>query len=110
MLYFADLSPEILFDESEGVYYVMTSALTHFVGNTRWNVVSPLASSSIELVTFIPPAHARPLYVKQVDGKYSNSFMIPRWGGVVIFNSVPPANCSSSLVCEVKISVGLCAF
>lgn len=89
VLHFADLTTGAKKDEAFGCHYITPEALRQFVGNTKWNMVSPLATNSLELMVYIPPLELRPLRIKATDGSMSSSFLVPRWGGVVVLNDVP---------------------
>ncbi|KAF0971751.1 hypothetical protein FDP41_009974 [Naegleria fowleri] len=57
--------------------------------NNDWKFVSQDANeTSIQLLLLVPPREYTPLMIKKYDGSLSehNSYIIPRWGGVLVFN------------------------
>ncbi|KAG2375176.1 hypothetical protein C9374_010180 [Naegleria lovaniensis] len=57
--------------------------------NNDWKFVSQDANeTAIQLLLLIPPREYTPLMIKKYDGSLSehNSYIIPRWGGVLVFN------------------------
>jgi phosphatidylinositol glycan class S len=106
VLHFAGVSDRVQFDAKMQMHYITPEDLSRFVGGTKWNVVSPLVSNSVELMVYIPPVEQRPLLVREADRSFSASFIVPRWGGVAILNDVPAsANCSGGTgACRVQIS------
>lgn len=91
-------------DNSTTRHFVTTHSLRHFVGNTAWLTASPLVETSIECLIYVPPADQRPLFVVQSDtdqvavqnndsssdaANAATSFIVPRWGQVVILNQLP---------------------
>lgn len=88
VLQFADLGrSNIRKSKEKGHYYISAAKLNNFVGNTKWHVVSPLKHASLEVLVYIPKPSQQPLFVKATDGTLSTSFLVPRWGSVVVFNS-----------------------
>ena len=57
--------------------------------NHDWKFVSQDANeTSIQFLVLIPSLENTPLLIRKYDGKISehNSYVIPRWGGVLVFN------------------------
>ncbi|KAL9649017.1 hypothetical protein ABK040_008395 [Willaertia magna] len=57
--------------------------------NQDWKFVNQDANvTSIQFLSIIPSKEEVPLTIRKYDGKLSefNSFIIPRWGGVVLYN------------------------
>lgn len=59
---------------------------------------------SLHFVIYIPREKQLPLHIHNVDGTplQTNSFLVPRWGGVMIHN-VPPNEANSSLAHHVTL-------
>jgi GPI-anchor transamidase subunit S len=90
---FEDLSASLETERAgDGTYVIRANALQKFVGSTKWNVVSPLSiAPTFEFLLYVPPSEQRPLLVQPKSSASANvmpSFIVPRWGGVHIANSV----------------------
>ena len=87
---FAELASKavrVSFADSEA-YVISESDLSNFVGNTLWNVKSPLITNMtvMEFVFYKPPTSRRPLLIGYpIDGD-AIGFIVPSWGAVVIDN------------------------
>ncbi|CEI98339.1 hypothetical protein RMCBS344292_12448 [Rhizopus microsporus] len=72
-------------------YYFEPQHLPHFVNSAEWNLASTVTSSpNINFILYIPSQEEAPLRIHDTKGQLllTNSFLIPRWGGIVIKN--PP--------------------
>lgn len=77
---------------NQTIHYVKSDELANFIGRTDFNVESPFASSTIELLAYIPPGHQSPLFVGEKSKQsVDDSFIVPGWGAVCIVNE-PSAN------------------
>ncbi|KAI9308809.1 phosphatidylinositol-glycan biosynthesis class S protein [Cunninghamella echinulata] len=77
-------------------FYFTPEQLPHFVNSADWNLASSISSyPTINFILYIPSDNVTPLRIHDSHGKplLSNSFLIPRWGGVTIKN--PPKNVTS---------------
>ncbi|KAI8342319.1 phosphatidylinositol-glycan biosynthesis class S protein [Chlamydoabsidia padenii] len=96
---YAPLSQEPKYMERQGnpnYYYFNPDQLPHFVNSADWNLASSISSHpTVNFILYIPSSDVTPLRIHDLHGKplLSNSFLIPRWGGVTIKN--PPRNASS---------------
>ena len=57
------------------------SIMTNYIENRLGSRISD--SSALEFITYVPSK--QPMYIKDND-KQLNSFLVPRWGGVFIYN------------------------
>eukprot|EP00808_Paulinella_micropora_P013705 g4245.t1 len=97
VVHFASLGERVERWEEGGLFYVTPTALQDFVGSTQWNVVSPLASATLDFMVYIPDTSQAPLYI--LDGSAGNvsqshlrsSFLVPGWGGVLVVQPDPTA-------------------
>lgn len=88
--------PQQMQDNSTlGRHYVLGEEyLTHFVTTLEKSVGQGISTNpNIQLVVYVPPCQFSPLVIYERNGKRSNekhinSFISPKWGGVIIAN--PP--------------------
>jgi len=77
-------------DEVE--YWVLgTDELQMFINSEEWTLSSSISNDPVlHLLLYVPRDTMQPLRVLNPDGSFSrsNSFILPQWGGVIIFN--PP--------------------
>lgn len=83
---FASFSPSIAgphFDEASNTYRLQQSDLSGFINAAEWPLSPSIGSGpTINLVLYVPGPGQRPLLL-DTGG---NSWTIPQWGGVQIFN------------------------
>ncbi|KAG6873091.1 hypothetical protein C0995_003137 [Termitomyces sp. Mi166 len=63
--------------------------LTVFVNSAEWTLSSSASNDPVlHFVIFVPSASRRPLHILDQNGTVSPSisFLLPQWGGIVIFN------------------------
>jgi len=73
------------------VYGLTPEDLTVFVNSAEWTLSSGVTNDPIlHFLLFVPSASRRPLHILDSAGTLtrSHSFILPQWGGVVIYN--PP--------------------
>lgn len=66
--------------------------LTVFVNSAEWTLSSSFSNDPvIHMIIFIPSAEHGPLKILDADGTVStsNAFILPQWGGIVIYNPSP---------------------
>ncbi|KAG0739931.1 hypothetical protein G6F17_006843 [Rhizopus arrhizus] len=76
-------------------YYFEPQHLPHFVNSAEWNLASTVTSSpTINFILYSPSQQESPLRIHDTKDQplLTNSFLIPRWGGIVIKN--PPKSAS----------------
>lgn len=70
-------------------------------------IVSPLASSSIELMLYLPSSSHTPLYIRSSssgkDDSNTTAFVVPRWGAVVILNDY-----INGITCITRVGADVC--
>ncbi|ESO90553.1 hypothetical protein LOTGIDRAFT_123335 [Lottia gigantea] len=103
--YFTTLQRKPQKDEKLNEYYFLEQDLPHLI-NPIESTLGTSASNNPELnfIVYIPTRDQSPLYIKDKNGVKvpTNSFLSPRWGGVMIFN-VPEFNESTPLPFPVKV-------
>ncbi|KAJ6588774.1 phosphatidylinositol-glycan biosynthesis class S protein-domain-containing protein [Mycena capillaripes] len=73
-------------------YGLTPEDLTVFVNSAEWSLSSSVSNDPVlHFVVFIPSASRRPLQILDSNGlpSSSDSFLLPQWGGIVIYN--PPS-------------------
>lgn len=73
------------FDESTQAYTITESDLSTFVNFGDWNLMTHDINPSINFILYFPESNyeGKPLLI---ENSKTNSFLIPQWGGVHIFN------------------------
>ena len=72
-------------EDGKRAFFLKTSDLsimTNFVENRLGSRISD--SSAIEFVTYVPSK--QPMYILDNDNQKVNSFLVPRWGGIYVYN------------------------
>ncbi|KAJ7745701.1 phosphatidylinositol-glycan biosynthesis class S protein-domain-containing protein [Mycena metata] len=86
-------------------YGLSLEDLTVFVNSAEWSLSSSVSNDPVlHFVVFIPSASRTPLRILDTYGHPSSSdaFLLPQWGGIVIYNPTPdlpensPSKASSS--------------
>ncbi|KAG7448779.1 uncharacterized protein BT62DRAFT_1057193 [Guyanagaster necrorhizus] len=78
--------PQALDNESFGL---TPEDLTVFINSAEWTLSSSSSNDPVlHFVLFVPSSVRKPLVILNPDGSlsHSNSFLIPQWGGVMIYN------------------------
>ncbi|SPQ97490.1 GPI transamidase component PIG-S [Plasmodiophora brassicae] len=94
VVYFADIVDGINVGRNN-VSFITPSQLETFIGRTKWNVESIHTPSfpALHFFIYIPPRRHTPLTIRPTAAApASTSFMLPRWGGLVIGNSLETVN------------------
>jgi phosphatidylinositol glycan class S len=69
--------------------YVSVTYLPEAISRAEAKLASHISQlPDVNFVIYIPKREEYPLYIKSLDGSYSNSnaFLSPQWGGVVVYN------------------------
>ncbi|CAO3567933.1 unnamed protein product [Mortierella alpina] len=81
-------TPEVDADLKE--HYLTMDNLPHFINAAEWSLASTVSSlPSLNFLTYIPKPSESPLVIKAGPSSprsATNSFLIPRWGGITILN------------------------
>ncbi|KAF9281953.1 GPI transamidase component [Mortierella alpina] len=81
-------TPQVDTDLKE--HYLTMDALPHFINAAEWSLASTVSSlPSLNFLTYIPKPSESPLVIKAGPSSprsTTNSFLIPRWGGITILN------------------------
>ncbi|OMJ15891.1 GPI transamidase component PIG-S [Smittium culicis] len=80
---------EIPVINNNGSFSIQTKNIPNFINSAEWNFASTEPTvPSIQLVVFIPKKSTSPLFLSNSDGKNSetNSFLLPQWGGIYVYN------------------------
>merc|ERR1712000_48025 len=80
------------YDESSNEYLISSDSIQRFVNPNSWHLESVDANATaLHFVVFVPPADKRLRLIDNNNIKSNtNAFVVPQWGGVLIFN-VPNA-------------------
>ncbi|KAJ7754509.1 phosphatidylinositol-glycan biosynthesis class S protein-domain-containing protein [Mycena metata] len=73
-------------------YGITPEDLTVFVNSAEWSLSSSVSNDPVlHFVVFIPSASRRPLQILDSRGSPSPSsaFLLPQWGGIIIYNPPP---------------------
>ncbi|KAJ6558214.1 phosphatidylinositol-glycan biosynthesis class S protein-domain-containing protein [Mycena capillaripes] len=74
-----------------GSYGLSPEHLTIFVNSAEWSLSSSVSNDPVlHFIVFVPSSERRPLQILDSHGLASSSdaFLLPQWGGIVIYN--PP--------------------
>ncbi|KAK7039552.1 GPI transamidase component PIG-S [Favolaschia claudopus] len=81
----------------DGSYGLTQEDLTVFVNSAEWSLSSSVSNDPVlHFIVFVPSASRRPLKILDSNGlpSTSNAFLLPQWGGMVIYN--PPTQDTNS--------------
>ncbi|KAK6462906.1 glycosyl phosphatidyl inositol 17 [Scheffersomyces coipomensis] len=87
--YYSKLSKDVKFNEEEKTYVLSQSDLTTFINFGDWNLFTHDINPTINFIIFFPASN----YENKrwtIEGSKKNSFLVPQWGGVHIFNKDLP--------------------
>lgn len=71
----------------DGAYIISEAELSTFVNYGDWNLFSHDIHPTINFIIYVPDSYdGIPLII---ENSQTNSFLIPRWGGVYIYNKQP---------------------
>ncbi|KAJ6543823.1 phosphatidylinositol-glycan biosynthesis class S protein-domain-containing protein [Mycena sp. CBHHK59/15] len=73
-------------------YGITPEDLTVFVNSAEWSLSSSISNDPVlHFILFIPSAWRRPLQILDAHGSPSPSdaFLLPQWGGIIIYNPPP---------------------
>lgn len=87
--YYSKLSSEIEYDETSKAYIIDKSDLSTFINFGDWNLVTHDMSPTINFLVYFPESNYETIPMK-IRNSLTNSFLIPQWGGVYIFNKQLP--------------------
>ncbi|KAJ7126058.1 phosphatidylinositol-glycan biosynthesis class S protein-domain-containing protein [Mycena epipterygia] len=79
-------------------YGLTPEDLTVFVNSAEWSLSSSVSNDPVlHFILFIPSASRQPLQILDANGfpTSSDAFLLPQWGGIVIYN--PPADLQSHI-------------
>ncbi|KAF9922371.1 GPI transamidase component [Linnemannia zychae] len=81
-------TPEL--DTGAKEHYLTLDSLPNFINAAEWSLASTVSSlPSLNFLTYVPAPEESPLVIKAMPGgpkSSTNSFLIPRWGGIAILN------------------------
>ncbi|KAG0339457.1 hypothetical protein BG004_006818 [Podila humilis] len=93
--HYASLTFEPQVDPVNGEHYLTPDSLSNFINAAEWSLTSTVSSfPSLNFMVYVPRPVDSPLVIKQgPDAEHTtatstttNSFLIPRWGGITILN------------------------
>ncbi|KAI9101209.1 phosphatidylinositol-glycan biosynthesis class S protein-domain-containing protein [Phlyctochytrium arcticum] len=88
---YADLpmTPEPINNNGHVEHLMRPTMLSHFINSAEWNLASAVSSAPpLNFIVYIPKKAFSPLFVAKSNGDHiaTNSFLMPRWGGVLVQN------------------------
>ncbi|KAF9114620.1 GPI transamidase component [Mortierella sp. AM989] len=88
--HYASLTFTPQLDSDNNEYYLTPDLLPNFINAAEWSLASTVTSlPSLNFLTFVPKPSESPLTIKSGPSSprsKTNSFLIPRWGGIAILN------------------------
>lgn len=83
--YYSTLTYPPRYDENKKAFIIPESGLSTFVNFGDWNLITHDIKPSINFILYFPEANydSKPTLI---ENSKTNSFLIPQWGGVTIFN------------------------
>lgn len=72
-------------EKESGTFYLKPtdlSIMTNFIENRLGSRISD--SSALEFVTYVPSK--QPMYILDNENQKLSSFLVPRWGGIFVYN------------------------
>ncbi|KAK6202271.1 phosphatidylinositol-glycan biosynthesis class S protein [Scheffersomyces amazonensis] len=87
--YYSKLSKEIKYNEEDQAFVLKPSDLTTFINFGDWNLFTHDINPTINFIIFFPASNYDNKPWK-IEGSKKNSFLVPQWGGVHIFNKELP--------------------
>ncbi|KAF9203540.1 hypothetical protein BGZ49_006295 [Haplosporangium sp. Z 27] len=88
--HYASLTFAPQLDSDLNEYYLTPDSLPNFINAAEWSLASTVTSlTSLNFLTYIPKPSESPLVIKSGPSSprsNTNSFLIPRWGGIAILN------------------------
>ncbi|KAI8972834.1 phosphatidylinositol-glycan biosynthesis class S protein-domain-containing protein [Trametes punicea] len=89
--------PRHLQHEGRDAFGLTHEDLTVFINSAEWTLSSSVSNDPVvHFVLFVPSSRNTPLHILDQEGSVhpSNAFLLPQWGGIVLFN--PPREPSST--------------
>jgi len=93
VIQFATLSKAPLYDKQQKKYYLASNSLPTFINPTEWklDLTDSTTQPLLNFIVFIPGRNETPLHIvssvtPSIVYSATDSFTIPQWGGVIIFN------------------------
>ncbi|KAI7831453.1 phosphatidylinositol-glycan biosynthesis class S protein [Gamsiella multidivaricata] len=88
--HYASLTFKPELDTSRNEHYLAPDSLPNFINAAEWSLASTVSSlPSLNFLTYVPKPSESPLVIKSgpsAPRSSTNSFLIPRWGGITILN------------------------
>lgn len=75
--------------EQENLFYISMDQFPEFVNFAEWNLATTLSlQKTINFLIYIPQKDIQPLFLKDSSNNLitTNSFLVPQWGSIVIYN------------------------
>jgi len=87
--YYSKLTKEVKYDQGRDAYVLKDSELSTFINFGDWNLVTHDIKPTINFLVYFPDSNykGKPFLIENSD---TNSFLVPQWGGVSIFNKGLP--------------------
>lgn len=83
--YYSTLTNSPIYDENENAFIIPEEDLSTFINHGDWNLITHDINPTINFIVYFGQSNYdhKPLLV---DKSKTNSFLIPQWGGVNVFN------------------------
>ncbi|KAG0015354.1 hypothetical protein BGZ80_009902 [Entomortierella chlamydospora] len=98
-------TPQLDTDQKE--YYLTPNSLPNFINAAEWSLASTVTSlPSLNFLTYVPKPSESPLVIKSGPSSLrskTNSFLIPRWGGITILNRDNDTIASPQVITEKEL-------
>lgn len=83
--YYSTLTYPPNYDQNKNAFIIPESDLSTFVNYGDWNLITHDINPSINFIVYFPGANYESKRT-EIENSKTNSFLIPQWGGVHIFN------------------------
>lgn len=87
--YYSKLRTKPVFDEEKHANVIKKSDLSTFINYGDWNLNNNDKYPSINFLIYFSESNYQKIPL-QIEGSTTNSFLIPQWGGVQIYNKEKP--------------------
>ncbi|KAF9433513.1 GPI transamidase component, partial [Entomortierella beljakovae] len=104
---YASLTVTPQLDTHSNEHYLTPDTLPNFINSAEWSLASTVTSlPSLNFLIYVPKPEESPLLIKSgpgSPGSKTNSFLIPRWGGIIILNRDNNTATSSPVITEQEL-------
>lgn len=87
--YYSSLTIQPTFNQEKSVYEIQQDDLSTFINFGDWNLITHEITPTINFIVYFGESNYRGKKLKIAQSK-TNSFLVPQWGGVYVFNKDKP--------------------